>query len=89
MTSDDWFNRLSPFEQEIIINAAATAGEYASAQVLSAESDIEAALEAAGVSISTPAIAPFMQATESVYKKLGYSQLRKEVRAMLNEGAGQ
>lgn len=87
VTSDDWFNRLSRKDQEVIITAAVAAGDYATGQVLQAESDIEASLEAAGVNISQPAIEPFRQATESVYEELGYSQLRNKVRTVLNEGA--
>ena len=32
---------------------------------------------------------PFMQATESVYQDLGYSELRQRVRTLLDEGNGQ
>ena len=89
VTSDDWFNRLTAAEQDVIIHAAIAAGKYATAQVLTAESNIEAKLSAAGVSISTPPVEPFMQASESVYQALGYSELRQQVRALLDEGNDQ
>jgi len=89
VTSDDWFNRLTAAEQDVIIHAATAAGKYATAQVLTAESNIEAKLSAAGVSISTPPVEPFMQASESVYQALGYSELRQQVRALLDAGNDQ
>lgn len=89
VTSDDWFNRLTAAEQDVIIHAATAAGKYATSQVLTAENDIETKLTAAGVSISTPPVEPFMQATESVYQDLGYSELRQRVRTLLDEGNGQ
>ncbi|MGB0216701.1 MAG: C4-dicarboxylate TRAP transporter substrate-binding protein [Alteromonas oceani] len=89
VTSDDWFNRLTVAEQDVILHAATAAGKYATSQVLTAENDIEAKLTAAGVSISTPPVEPFMQATESVYQTLGYSELRQQVRTLLDEGNGQ
>ncbi len=89
VTSDDWFNRLTVAEQDVILHAATAAGKYATSQVLTAENDIEAKLTAAGVSISTPPVVPFVQATESVYQTLGYSELRQQVRTLLDEGNGQ
>lgn len=89
VTSDDWFNRLTVAEQDVILHAASAAGKYATSLVLTAENDIEAKLTAAGVSISNPPVEPFMQATESVYQALGYSELRQQVRTLLDEGNGQ
>ena len=89
MTSDEWFNQLTVAEQDVILHAASAAGKYATSLVLTAENDIEAKLTAAGVSISNPPVEPFMQATESVYQALGYSELRQQVRTLLDEGNGQ
>ncbi|NVK55038.1 MAG: TRAP transporter substrate-binding protein DctP [Alteromonadaceae bacterium] len=84
VTSDDWFNSLTPSEQAILNQAAIEAGDYASQNVLAAEKDIELSLTDAGVTITTPDRQPFIDATEPVYNQLGYTQLRNQVRDFLN-----
>ncbi|MDC8832309.1 C4-dicarboxylate TRAP transporter substrate-binding protein [Alteromonas gilva] len=85
VTSDDWFTALTPTEQDMIIQAAIEAGDHASQKVLAAERNIEQSLADAGVSITTPDIQLFIDATEPVYERLGYTRLREEVRDFLSK----
>ncbi|WP_232366304.1 C4-dicarboxylate TRAP transporter substrate-binding protein [Salinimonas sediminis] len=81
--SESWFQSLSPAQQQVISQAAVTAGEYASQQVRQAEAAIEQQLTAQGIMVSTPDISRFEQVTKPVYQRLDYAALYDEVRTYL------
>ncbi|WP_083273126.1 C4-dicarboxylate TRAP transporter substrate-binding protein [Alteromonas confluentis] len=81
--SQKWFSALTNDEQEILYDAAYEAGIIASARVRETEAQIEAALISQGVSVDEVDITLFTEATNKVYSRLGYTQLRAEVSALL------
>lgn len=83
VTSADWFDRLpAPYQAEVI-KAAVAAGDHATTITAASEAHSEQNMREAGVTITTPELAPFEQASQAVYHKLGYSELKQAVERTL------
>lgn len=85
VTSAAWFDKLPPELQTILMEESLAAGDSASRATEASLKDIEAQMRAKGMTISEIDVAPFRQATEGVYEKLGYGDLRKKVQATIGQ----
>ncbi|MEX6506012.1 C4-dicarboxylate TRAP transporter substrate-binding protein [Jiella sp. M17.18] len=79
VTSAQWFDSLPPKDQKILKEEALAAGDFASKATEDAVSKVDAEMEKAGLKIDTIDTTPFKKATEGVYAKLGYTDLKKQV----------
>lgn len=85
VTSASWFDGLPEDLQTILRDEALKAGDVASYGTQDSLAQIEADLVAEGMTVSTPDLAPFKEATASVYDKLGYGELRDQLQAIAAE----
>ncbi len=77
-----WFDSLPKDLQVIVREEALKAGDIASYGTEEALAGLEKEMTAKGVTISEIDITPFKDATAPVYDKLGYGDLRDEMRAL-------
>jgi tripartite ATP-independent transporter DctP family solute receptor len=80
-----WFDSLPPDLQTMVREEALKAGDIASYGTETALADLEKKMAARGVTISEVDTAPFKEATAPVYDKLGYGELRDEMRAIASQ----
>jgi len=85
VTSAAWFDSLPDDLQTIVREEALKAGDIASYGTQDSLEQIEADLTAHGVVVAEIDTAPFRDATADVYDKLGYGELRDQLRAMAEE----
>lgn len=85
VTSAAWFDSLPEDLQTIVREEALKAGDIASYGTQDSLEQIEADLTAQGVVVAEIDTAPFRDATADVYDKLGYGELRDQLRAMAAE----
>ena len=85
VTSAPWFDSLSPELQTILREEALKAGDLASHGTEDALAQIEKDLVAAGMTISDIDTAAFKSATAGVYDKLGYGELRDQLRTIVKQ----
>ena len=83
VTSAAWFDALPADLQTILKEESLKAGDVASHGTEAAIADIEAKMTAAGMTIDEIDVTPFKEATAGVYEKLGYTDLKKQVDAIL------
>ncbi len=83
VTSAAWFDKLSPELQTILREETLAAGDYASKLTQDSLAGIEAEFKAKGMTVTEVDTTPFVKATEGVYEKLGYGELRTKVDALL------
>lgn len=81
--SAQWFDSLPADVQQIVKDESLKAGDFASELTQQSMKDYEDKMRAKGVSIDTIDVTPFKEATQGVYKKLGYEELHKQVDAVL------
>lgn len=82
VTSGGWYNSLPADLQKVLRDEALKAGDIASYATRDSFADYEAKMTAAGITITTPDLAPYREATAGVYDKLGYGDLRDKLRAI-------
>ena len=85
VTSASWFDSLPEDLQTIVRDEALKAGDVASYGTQDALDQIEADLVAEGMTINTPDLTPFQEATAGVYETLGYGDLRETLQAIAAE----
>jgi tripartite ATP-independent transporter DctP family solute receptor len=85
VTSASWFDSLSPELQTILREEALKAGDLASHGTEDSLAKIEAAMKAAGMTVSEPDLTPFKEATAGVYDTLGYGELRDTLQKIAAE----
>jgi TRAP-type C4-dicarboxylate transport system substrate-binding protein len=85
VTSAAWYDSLPPDLQKVLRDEALKAGDVGSYGTRDALAAIEAELVAAGMSVSTPDVQVFKDATAGVYDKLGYGALRDTVQKIAAE----
>ena len=78
-----WFDRQSAEVRAIIREEALKGGDVGSQATIASLGDFEGRLRGAGVTITTPDLAPFRAATQTVYEKLNYTALKRDVEAVL------
>lgn len=83
VTSAEWFNSMPKKHQDTVLAEALAAGDYASKLTINSLADYQAKMEKAGVKFATPDLTPFKEGTKVVYEKLGLTDLRAKVQAVL------
>lgn len=83
VTSAAWFDKLPKDFQTILREESLKAGDEASHATEASLLEYEKMMKAKGVEIDEINVAPFRKATEVVYDKLGYTDLRKKIEAFL------
>ncbi|WP_439594332.1 C4-dicarboxylate TRAP transporter substrate-binding protein [Falsiroseomonas sp.] len=78
-----WFDRQPADLRTILREEALKGGDTGSQATLASLEDFETRLKAQGLTITTPDLAPFREATKVVYDKLNYTAVRREVEAVL------
>ncbi|MEF2070858.1 C4-dicarboxylate TRAP transporter substrate-binding protein [Consotaella aegiceratis] len=85
VTSAQWFDGLPEDIQTILKEEALAGGDVASKATEDAVADVDAKMEVEGMSIDEIDVTPFQEATQAVYDKLGYGDLKKEIDKVLAE----
>lgn len=85
VTSAAWYDKLPKPLQTILTEESIAAGDWASRSTEASLKDLEAQMKAKGVTIDEIDVAPFRKATEGVYDKLGYGDLRKAVQGQIGQ----
>lgn len=80
-----WFDKLPPDLQKIVRDEALKAGDTASKATIDSIGNYEKMMSDKGVKIVNIDIKPFVASTSVVYEKLGYTELRKQVNAVLGK----
>lgn len=83
VVSAAWFDKLPADLQKILREESLEAGDFASKLTQESLSGLEAQFKSRGVTIAEVDKTPFIKATEGVYEKLGYTELRSKVNALL------
>ena len=83
VTSASWFNSLTAELQKALREESLKAGDLASYGTRDRLNEITKSLTAAGMKVDEIDLAPFQKATEGVYDKFGYGELRDKVRAIV------
>jgi len=78
-----WFDRQSAETRTILREEAMKGGDVGSEATIASLGEFEARLRAAGVTVSSPDVTPFREATRVVYERLNYAALRREVESVL------
>ncbi len=81
--SKAWFDKLPANLQAIVREEALKAGDTASNATIASIDNYEKLMSDKGVKINEVDIKPFVASTSVVYEKLGYTDLRKQVNAIL------
>jgi len=78
-----WFDKLPANLQTVIREESLKAGDTASNATIASLQNYEKLMAEKGVKINEVDIKPFVASTSVVYEKLGYTELRKQVNAIL------
>ena len=83
VTSEQWFKSLPEDDQKILREEALAAGDEASRMTQESLAEYERQFKEKGVTIDEIDVTPFVEATAPVYEKLGYSELREQLKPIL------
>lgn len=81
--SASWFDGLPAHLQKVLEDSALVAGDYASELTANQLESLEERFREKGVEIDEIDVTPFVEATRSTYERLGYTELRKQVEAVI------
>ncbi len=79
VVSSQWFDALPPHFQKIVREVAVESGDVASNLTAQRQAGFEQKMRDYGTVITDVDRTPFIEATQGVYKKLGYEALREQV----------
>ena len=74
-----WFDSLPEDLQTLLVETSVEVGKTTAADVMAEADDAEKKMVEAGVTIVEPDLAPFKDAVDPVYEKLGYAELRAQL----------
>jgi len=80
-----WFEKLPPDLQKVIREEALRAGDEGSEATIKSLETYEKMMAEKGVTIAEIDVTPFREATQGVYEKLGYSDLKKKIDQILTQ----
>lgn len=80
-----WYDKLPADMQAALREEALKAGDDASRATIASLAKYEAQMKEKGVTVAEIDVTPFKVATQAVYDKLGYADLRKEVNAIIGK----
>ncbi len=78
-----WFDKLPKDLQTIVAEESLKAGDYASKLTSDSLVQVEKDIKTKGMVVSDVDLKPFIAATQAVYDKFGYNDLRKQVNAVI------
>jgi tripartite ATP-independent transporter DctP family solute receptor len=85
VTSAAWFNSLPEDYQTVLREESLAAGDEASRMTQESLDHFEELMAAEGVTIDEIDVTPFVEATEGVYDILGYTELRDQLKPILEQ----
>ncbi|MBE3636779.1 C4-dicarboxylate TRAP transporter substrate-binding protein [Mangrovicoccus algicola] len=85
VTSDQWFQALPADLQAIVTEELAAAGDAATQMTVDKLAEVQAEMEAAGVTFNEVDLAPFREAVAPVYDEIGLSEARAALEAELDD----
>ena len=74
-----WFESLPEDLQTLLVETATEMGKTTAADVMAEIEDAEKKMVEAGVTVIEPDVAPFKEAVDPIYDKLGYTELREQL----------
>jgi tripartite ATP-independent transporter DctP family solute receptor len=77
--SAPWFDKLPQDLQQVVLEESLNAGDYASKLTMESLTQVEKDIQEKGMIVSEPDLKPFIEATQAVYDKFGYNDLRKQI----------
>ncbi len=80
-----WFDKLPADLQKIVREESLVAGDFASQLTVESLLNFETEIKQKGMTVNDIDVAPFVKATEVVYSKLGYEDIRKQVAELVNQ----
>ena len=84
--SESWFQKLPKNYQNILLEEALNAGDYASKITIDSLDDLEAKMKKVGVIVTEVDITPFKKACDAVYNEIeGYKVLKQQIDKMLGK----
>jgi tripartite ATP-independent transporter DctP family solute receptor len=83
--SEEWYQTLPDEYKDILTKCAIDAGDAAAQATIDKESEYIADMESKGVTFSEVDKAPFIEASQAVYEKMGWTQLKKDIDAALGK----
>jgi TRAP-type transport system periplasmic protein len=83
--SDKWFQTLPANYQQILIKDARAAGDYATQLTLQKEKEYNAEMAKKGLIFVDVDKKPFIAASAAVYKKMGWTDLKKQIDTALGQ----
>ena len=83
VTSKAWYDKLPADVQKVLREEALRAGDEASRGTIASLANYEKMMKDKGLTVADIDTTPFRQATQGVYEKLGYADLRKQVEGVL------
>lgn len=83
VTSDSWFQSLPEDIRAVLDEELAAAGDAATEATVAKLEEVQAEMEAAGVTFNEVDMAPFREATAGVYDELGLAEARAELQPYL------
>jgi tripartite ATP-independent transporter DctP family solute receptor len=83
VTSRAWFEKLPPEMQKMLREESLKAGDIASRGTIESLAGYEKQMKDKGMIVNEVDVGPFREATQVVYDKLGYADLRKQVASVI------
>lgn len=83
--AEDWFQSLPAEFQTILSEASISAGDYATKLVIDLEESQKAEIRAGGVEYVEVDKTPFIKASQIVYEKMGWNELKAEIDKVLGQ----
>ncbi len=78
-----WFDKLPKDLQQIVTEESFKAGDYASKLTQEVMVQVEKDIKDKGMTVTEVDLKPFVEASQAVYDKFGYNDLRKQVTAVI------
>ena len=79
MVGEKWYQSLPEDLQQLLVKVANEVGKETAQLVIDEADRVEALLKEAGLTVIEPDTAPFKEAVEKAYEKLGYLELRNKI----------
>jgi tripartite ATP-independent transporter DctP family solute receptor len=83
--SEEWYQTLPDDYKDILVKCAIEAGDAAAQATISKEAEYSADMESKGMTFSEVDKTPFIEASQAVYEKMGWTQLKKDIDAALGK----
>lgn len=85
VTSEEWYQSLPEDYRKILTEESLAAGDYATRLTIEQEKQLEEDMTKAGMTVVRVDTKPFKDASASVYKAMGWEDIRKQIDASLGK----